>query len=503
MARLPFDSKKVQAQDAGPPAQREQARYGSFDAKRPLSVTQVATLIKRVLADRTPSPIKIVGEVSNFTDRKHWFLSLKDESNVISCVMWASAASKADFTPQRGQQVVATGRLDYYGPQGKLQVYIDKLEPVGQGALELKLRQLCEELRKLGYFADDHKLAMPVFPQHIAVITSASGAAVQDVINTARGRWPGIRISLVDVLVQGASAAPDIARAIEAIDRQHERLGIDAIILTRGGGSLEDLWAFNERIVADAVYNASVFIAAAIGHETDTTVAELVADLRCSTPTQAAARLVADAAAESQHVDQLSHRLNTSLRRRAEHARTRLEAVARHPTFRRPEESIDRQRQRVDTLTHELTRMMRQRLTERRHQLSAYQHDLARIEPVGRLRVARQQLHSNERHLVHAVTHRIATRKQQLDALARQLHAISPEQVLKRGYSITTTAEGEVIRKREQVHPGDRIESRLADGTIESQVTDSASQTPPKKKPTRRKRPTRKNDDQQPGLFAE
>lgn len=506
MGRLPFDPSKITPPETGAPARREAARYGQFDAARPLTVTQVAELIKRVLADRTPSPLRVVGEVSNFSDRKHWYLSLKDEQAVISCVMWAAAAAKAGFTPRQGQQVVASGRLDYYGPQGRLQMYIDRLEPVGEGALEIQFRQLCDELRGLGYFADERKRPMPAFPQHIAVVTSASGAALQDVINTARGRWAGIRLSLVDVLVQGASAAPDIARAIQALGRQHEALGLDAIILTRGGGSLEDLWAFNERAVADAVYRCPIPIAAAIGHETDTTIAELVADLRCSTPTQAAARIVPDAAAESQHIDQLAHRLSTALRRRAEHARTRLDAAARHPIFRRPTETVDRWRVRLADDRKHLSAAMRKRLDAWRHDLAEHQHALAHIEPVSRLRVAHQQLHTHQRQLAQALRHRLAAQRQRLDALERQLRAIGPDNVLQRGYSITTTAAGEVLRAAKQVKPGDAIVSRLADGSIASQVTGEPASPPPppsplKKKTSRRTAP-RKKDDDQPGLFA-
>ncbi|MBI1371112.1 MAG: exodeoxyribonuclease VII large subunit [Planctomycetes bacterium] len=503
MARLPFNPDNLPDRDAGPPAQREQRRYGSLAGPAPLSVTQLTDLIKRVLADRTPSPVRVVGEVSNFSDRNHWYLSLKDEQNVIACVMWASAARKTDFRPEHGQQVLATGRLDYYGPQGRLQLYIDKLEPIGLGALEQRFRQLCDELRGLGYFADENKQPMPPFPEHIAVVTSAKGAALQDVINTARQRWAGIRLSHVDVLVQGADAAPDIARAIRALGQQHEALKLDAIILTRGGGSLEDLWAFNERLVADAVRDCPIPIAAAIGHETDTTIAELVADLRCSTPTQAAARLVPDAAGECQHLDQLAHRLSLSLRRRAEHARTRLEAAARHAFFRRPVESLDQHRERLAADVRHLTAALRDRLANLRAALSDMQHALARIEPMSRLRVARQQLVAHERHLRATMTQRATTQRHRLDALARQLNAIDPHHVLARGYSYTTTPAGDLLRSPNQVHPGDAIVSHLADGKIHSRVT--ASDAPRLKSSASDKKPPRRQTggDDQASLFGD
>ncbi|MHC4994472.1 MAG: exodeoxyribonuclease VII large subunit, partial [Planctomycetota bacterium] len=358
MGRLPFDASRVDKPDTGGPARREQKRFGEFDGTRPLSITQTCEIIKRALADRVPSKIRVVGEISNFSDRNHWYLSLKDEKNVLGCVMWSAAAKKCDFRPEQGQQVVATGRIDFYGPQGRVQLYIDKLEPVGQGALEIQFRQMCEELKKLGYFDEAHKIPMPDFPEHLAIITSASGAAFHDVARTARGQWPGVKLSLIDARVQGEGAAADIARAIGAIDQCADRFGIDAIILTRGGGSLEDLWAFNERPVADAVFNCQLPIAAAVGHETDTTIAELVADMRYSTPTQAGARLVADIEVEHQHLSQLHQRLDHSVKRGVEQARTRLESLANRPMFKNPGAALEQYHQTLDAQRRHLTAMI-------------------------------------------------------------------------------------------------------------------------------------------------
>jgi len=242
MSRLPFDPDRLPPADAGKSARRESARYGALKTDRPLTVSQTADLIKRVLADRTPSPVRVIGEISNFSERQHWYLSLRDDANVLNCVMWASAARKCDFSPRDGQEVIAAGRLDYYGPQGRLQLYIDGLEPVGQGALEQRFRELCDEFRQLGFFDEDAKQPLPPFPQRIAVVTSESGAALQDVIRTTKQRWAGCQLLLADVRVQGEGAADQIARTVRALSAQREALSIDAIILTRGGGSIEDLW---------------------------------------------------------------------------------------------------------------------------------------------------------------------------------------------------------------------------------------------------------------------
>ncbi len=449
MARLPFNPDRVPQRDTGGPARRERATPGRGAAAEAMSVTQVTLLIKNTLADHTPKPLRIVGEVSNFSDRTHWYLSLKDEQNVISGVMWASAAANAGFRPERGMQVVATGRLDYYGPQGRLQIYIDKLEPVGQGALELKFRQLCDELREAGYFAEERKKPLPLFPERIAVVTSAQGAAISDVVRTAQQRWPGCRLMLVDVPVQGAGAAPVIARAIRHLSDHAHRLRLDAVIVTRGGGSIEDLWAFNERVAADAVFDSAVPIVAAIGHEVDTTVAELVADRRCSTPTQAAAVLVPDAAAEAHRLDQLRHRLGHGLHRAAERRRVALTALARHEVFRRPGGAVELASENLTALTDRLARAGREVCGQRARQLAW---------------------------------------------ATRQLESVGPRSVLARGYSYTTDAQGKLIRKTADARPGNTLVTHLRDGQVRSTVDG------PSNKGRRRSKST---DKTTPGLFGD
>lgn len=485
MARLPFNPDLLPDIDPGPPARREQAQYGSFDGGRPLTVSQVTELVKRVLADRAPSPLSIVGEVSNFSDREHWYLSLKDEQSVIACVMWASAAKKCGFVPQRGQQVVARGRLDYYGPQGKLQFYIEKIEPVGQGALELRFRQLCDELRTLGYFDEDRKRPMPVFPEHIAVVTSGGGAALQDVIKTARQRWPGVSLSLFDVRVQGEGAADEVAAAIRFIGENFERFGIQAVIVTRGGGSLEDLWAFNERVVADAIFHCRLPVVAAIGHETDTTIAELVADLRCSTPTQAAARLVPDAQAERQRLDSMTSRLSHALRRGAEWARARFESLAQRDVFRKPFEALAAWRKRLEHDGLRLNVALRTRFEAPRRRLDTLQLALARIEPGARLASLRQRLETQQKLLAASVERMHRQHVLRLDAKEMQLRSVGPQRVLARGYSYTTDASGNLVQSVHDTHRGQLIRTHLRDGSVDSRV-ESGPSPAPRRKPTAR-----------------
>ena len=518
MARLPFDPDKLSGPAPARKARRERAREGEGGRKggkggrdaEPIAVCEAAAMIKRALSDHTPTPLRVVGEVSNFNERGHWYFSLKDEEAVLNCVMWRSAAAKVGFTPERGQEVVATGRLDYYGPQGKVQLYADRLEPVGQGALELRFRRLCDELREAGYFEPGRKRPIPAFPRRIAVVTSERGAALQDVIRTARQRWAGCRLTLVNVRVQGAASAPEVAGAIDALSAHHERLGVDAVLVTRGGGSLEDLWAFNERIVADAVYRSAVPVVAAIGHEVDTTIAELVADLRCSTPTQAAERLVPDARAERQRVASMGDRLAVALRRRAEAARASLRGVERHELFRRPRAVVEKHADRLGRLADRLGTAARGALESAGRRLGHAERALARLEPRGRLRYAEQQVDHAADRLDRAIRAGQARRCERLEALERQLRAVGPRNVLERGYSYTTDAEGRLIRSAREVRAGQSIETHLADGKVASRVQgegkgegegegEASTPGPGTSKPRRRKRAS---DDQQPELFG-
>ncbi len=422
--------------------------------ERAMTVAELAGRIKRALADGLPSKVRVVGEVSNLSDRTHWFFSLKDDGAAMRCVCFASNAKRVGFPMRDGMQVVVTGRVDFYDAQGSVQLYVDTIEPVGQGALELRLRQMIAELKELGYFDLEYKKPLPMMPTRIAVVTSRNAAALQDVINTASRRWPGCRLYLYDVRVQGESAAGEIAEALGRLSKHGEKLGIDAVILTRGGGSIEDLWAFNERVVADAVYKCKLPIVAAIGHETDTTVAELVADARCATPTQAAMTLIPEREALQHQVHQLGQRMAMMVSRQVEHAGQRLASASRHTLFRNPQRLIDQ---------------------------------------------SAQQLDENVRRLRGAMPRRLAVDAATLDALTRQLDSISPDSVLERGYSYTLDADGKVLKHTTDTRAGKRITTVLADGRINSTV-DSHSTASAAPKKMKRRRPN-KSEAHGPGLF--
>lgn len=485
MPRKPFDPSR--AAGAEPALFAQPAKRGD----EPVSVAAVSELIKQVVTDAMPPRVRVIGQISNLSNRQHWFFSLKDEQATLRCVCFASSARRIRFPVEDGMEVIASGRIDYYPAQGQLQLYVDSMEPVGQGALDAKYKALCEELRKLGYFDPSRKKPLPFMPQRIAVVTSRSAAALQDVRDTAARRWGGVELLLYDVRVQGEAAAPQIAAAIETLSEQGEALGIEAIILTRGGGSIEDLWAFNERIVADAVYNCTLPIVAAIGHETDTTIAELVADMRCATPTQAATALVPEREALQHQVAQLSGRLTQRVRREMAHHRQRLNAIARHRMFREPRRMLEPIRQRVDHLARYLTQTMRGRVDEHRSRVTA-----AARHPF--FRMAHQWLEPNVRRLDEhtaqlqsAMRRRMTHDAETLAHLDRQLQAIGPRAVLERGYTYTLDAKGNVLRRAADAKPGDALMTVLSDGKVSSRVEGKAP-----------KRKSRKDDDA-PSLFDE
>jgi exodeoxyribonuclease VII large subunit len=506
MSRLPFDPDRAAGPPSEPdqPARRERPGYRSVADAEHITVGQLSQLIKTTLEERIASPIRVIGQVSNLSQRQHWYFSLKDEDAVIGCVAWASSAKKFGFTPGDGDEVVATGHVSHFGPQGRTQLYVRELRPVGEGALMLRFKQMCEELRQLGYFDEGLKRDPPLMPQRIAVITSAGGAAVQDVIATAGQRCRAVGLLVVDVRVQGDGAAGEVARAIRWVDANHRSLNVDAILVTRGGGSIEDLWAFNEREVADAAYACSVPLVAAIGHESDTTVIELVADRRASTPTQAAVLLVPSGDELRQQVDHFAHRLDFNHRRMIETARQRLDGLARHELFRRPGAAVAAARRYVDDLHRTLRRSMEARLLKAETRLEklcgrfAQRHPAMvlekragrlavledRLNRAARARVAvRPQLEDRRRRMHLAMRRRLTDARHDVDALGRELDAIDPRRVLARGFSYTTRKDGELVRSIRHVKTGDLLVTNLADGTVQSTVGGAAGR--PGRKPRR------------------
>ena len=463
------------------------------------SVTQVTRMIKNVLNEYLPAKIVVEGEVSNckLHPSGHLYLTLKDENAQVAAVMWRTAAGKLKFKPTDGMAVVATGRVDVYEPQGKYQFYLDKLEPAGVGALELAFRELAAKLREEGLFAEEHKKPVPAFPGTIAMVTSSSGAAIEDMVNTLNRRYPVARKLLYPVAVQGEGAAEDIAGAIKDLNRRREKLGgIDVMIVGRGGGSLEDLWAFNEEAVARAIFASAIPVISGVGHEIDTTIADMVADRRAATPT-AAAELAAPVLSDVlEGLGQMRQRLWLGVRRRMEGAGNGLAAMSGRSVFVRPLDLVRVKQQQVDERQVSLAGGLGERLRRAGRQLEAASAILRRIEPRAHLARARGEvgqkgdlLRAKVREYVQGQRHRLDNLRVQLTAanplrtvrhqreltgqLASRLESLNPRAVLGRGYSISRDkATGRVITASEPPAVGDVMLTELGQETmVESEVT--------------------------------
>lgn len=507
----------------------------------PLTVSDLLLLVKDALAAGLPRRISVVGEISNLKRQSsgHLYFCLKDGRGQISCVMFRSAAGRLKFDPQDGLEVVADGRVDIYDMHGKLQVYVESLAPKGAGALELAFRQLVARLQAEGLFDPAHKKPIPPYPQTIAVITSPTGAAVRDIARTLRRRWPAAEVYLLPVKVQGDGAAEEIARALRLASANAKRYGFDVLILARGGGSLEDLWCFNEEVVARAIHACCIPVISGVGHETDTTIADLVADLRAPTPTGAAELATPDAADLRRHLAQLT----AHLRRRAEHTfaegRSALRLVERAEFFRNPIHRVQTLEQHADELATRLRSALIQchaRSRERadalagslRWQLGALAKRagdrlgratarLAGANPMQTVRVRRCDVDLNERQLRTLTRALVARLSERLERDERVLEAMSYRSVLRRGYSVTRTGEGAIVRAPADAPPGTPLRTELAEGEVRSTVDGAAeaAATPPapsQPAPARpahphhsgRRRPRKPTwTEDEPGLFEE
>jgi len=483
MSRLPFDPAKMAVARKGASGNAPAGGTGpaSGTASSPaaaaasaaagaMSVSQLAAVIDEAVKDHIARPLRVVGEVSNFTDRTHWYFSMKDAGATISCVMFQFSAKKAGFTPAVGSEVVVTGFVDYYAPQGRISLRVEKIEPVGAGALELEFRRLCEELRGLGYFAPERKRPLPAFAARIAVVTSRTGAALQDVIDTCRRRSPHIEVCLIDVLVQGAAAAPAVAAAVEWVSANAARLEIDTLIVTRGGGSMEDLWAFNDRRVAEAIVRCSIPVAAAIGHETDTTIAELVADVRCATPTQAAMRATPDAAAVREQIDVARRRLSAGLLGTVTRSRQRLVSEAR-ALGSAVRGAVSGRSRRVEQCSARLEQFKPAAVYEKRRAAVMLAGSRLHAAVARRVREAREvDAASAADRLEGSLAQRVRADRERHVSLDRQIELVGPSSVLARGYSVTFGPDGTALRRAEDARPGQVISTKLAEGTVASTV---------------------------------
>lgn len=392
-----------------------------------LTVTELTRYIKMLLeSDRvTGHTVAVVGEVSgaNAGPRGHIYFSLKDSGAALDCAVWSSTVSRLRYRPKNGDKVLALGKLDLYAPQGRYKLVVNQLQPVGAGDIMAELEALKEKLAAEGLFAEEHKQKLPSFPKTIGIITSATGAALQDMVRVAKTRNPRVRLVFHPAKVQGEGAAEEIAGAIDYFSRENN---VDVVVCGRGGGSVEDLWEFNREIVVRAIYNCPVPIVSAVGHETDFTLADFAADVRAATPSNAMELAVPDTVELGQKLGQLAARLRQAANTKLKYSRTRLEGLRRSRCMASPATLLSEKRQSLELLAERLAEKSRGNLAAKRQRVLIQRERLALLDPMN---------------------------------------------LLRRGYGIVRTGDGKLLRSVGGVRPGDDIMVKLADGEIRAAVS--------------------------------
>lgn len=441
-----------------------------MDRSKYLTVSQLTKYLK-LKFDRDPylQTVYLTGELSNFRLRSgHQYFSLKDDQAVIDAVMFRSQFSKVKFTPEEGMKLCVTGHVGLYERSGRYQIYIDTMEPDGVGSLYLAFEQLKKKLNAEGLFSRPKK-AVPLFPRRIAVVTSLNGAVIRDINTTVRRRYPIAQVVLFPTVVQGEKAAADIARQIK---RAGERGDFDTLIIGRGGGSIEDLWPFNEEVVARAIADCPLPVISSVGHETDTTIADLVADQRAATPT-AAAELATPQRLDNtlMLISDFQQRLYNTIRAQIDFEKKQLAKLTGSYIFQQPTRLYENYAQKVDQLTQQLRQQQERRLTNAANDVAQVYNRLLAYNPqrlVDQERLTVQQLAAR---LQTAAQAKIQQTAQQLQALTKQLHSLDPLKIMERGYTYVTR-NGKVVNQAAQLNTGEPLLLHFADGEVTVTITD-------------------------------
>lgn len=433
-----------------------------------LSVSQLNNRARLLLED-VFAQVWVEGEISNLAKPAsgHLYFTLKDSQAQVRCALFRQNAARVRQALRDGLAVRVRGKVSLFEGRGDYQLILDTVEPAGDGALRLAFEALKEKLSAEGLFASERKRALPAHPQRIGIVSSPTGAVIRDIISVFRRRAPQVALTLIPTAVQGREASAQIVRALQLADRA----GFDAIILARGGGSLEDLWCFNEEAVARAVADCVTPIVSAVGHETDVSISDFVADVRAPTPSAAAELLAPDSSDLQRRLDSLNRRLALSLRSRLSREQLRLDGLARR--LRHPGERLRQQAQRLDDLDMRLRRAFAQQSTSRHERLARLDGRLHAQHPGRALALLRQRLDSLGERLPRAIELQLRQQRRQLENLAQTLHIVSPLATLGRGYSILLDEHGQALRSAAQTHPGQRLKARLGEGELDVRVEDN------------------------------
>jgi len=419
------------------------------------TVSQITSLIKVSLEETLPGKLTISGEISGFKRHSsgHCYFDLKDENAIIPAVMWGSDFSKLKFKPENGLAVLSKGHIDVYAPAGKYQFYVDSITPAGMGALQLAFEQMKNKLAAEGLFDEEHKKPLPKYPFRIGILTSKSGAALHDIVDSIYNRWPAAKLLCYDVPVQGEGAAGKIAAAIRDVNNRNAVLQLDVIIVGRGGGSMEDLWAFNEEAVARAIYNSNIPVISAVGHEVDVTIADLVADARASTPTKAGVIAVPDIKEVLSQINQFGKNLAERLRW-----------------------IMQLNTQRVDEASFALSDYMKDIFSAAKNRLGEFFEKVLRIEPHRIIADEKIALNNAGGRMAERIGKIFSDAKMKTETQSGKLSACNPKSVLNRGYSITRLAvSGAIIKSVAEININDIIITELKESHfLESKVIKKA-----------------------------
>ncbi len=432
-----------------------------------LTVSQLNRQAKQLLETHF-NMLWVEGEISNFVTPSsgHWYLTLKDRNAQIRCAMFRNRNQRLRFRPENGMQVVVRGTVSLYEGRGDYQIIVEHMEEIGDGALQRLFEELKLKLKKEGLFDDKYKQDIPQLPHHIGVITSPTGAAIKDILSVLRRRFPAIPVTIIPVAVQGDEAAPQIVNAIELANRESL---FDVLIVGRGGGSLEDLWPFNEEQVARAIFDSKLPIVSAVGHEIDFTIADLVADLRAPTPSAAAELLSPDKKEWYNIFASFEHHLLKEIKKKIVSLNQQLDWLSKR--LRHPGSRLQEQAQRLDDFELRLHNAMLQKLEINYAHLNKIYAQLKQHNPSQRIVQLSLCLEHNRQQLIAAANKTTESRKLKLLAVQELLNTVSPLATLQRGYTIITNKKSNhVVSTVAEVKSGDTIKARLSDGSFEAEV---------------------------------
>lgn len=423
----------------------------------------------RLVLENEMGVVWLIGELSNFSMpvSGHWYFTLKDSRAQVKCAMFKGSNRHVTFKPTNGNQVLVKARLSLYEPRGDYQLIIESMQPEGDGRLQQQFEQLKMSLAAEGLFAQSLKKTLPEQPKRVGIITSKTGAALHDILHVLQRRDPGLPIVIYPTMVQGEGSAISIA---QAIGRANSRQECDVLIVGRGGGSLEDLWAFNEEIVARTIAASQIPIVSAVGHEVDVTIADFVADVRAPTPSAAAELISRDMTHQTQLLDRKKQQLRHAVRsylsqslRQATQLQHRLER--QHPQLR-----LNQQQQHLDEISQRLVQVMQKKIQKHQQHIDSNNYKISLYSPATLVSNAQRNLERSERRLYDALDRKLLNAKHKLAVAAEKLETVSPLATLARGYSITRNEQGDVIRNTSQVQHGDKLITTVTDGDIHSCV---------------------------------